>query len=106
MKLVVPVREAVVRMRAYHPPLEGRTGRLRLDFNENTVGCSAVARRALTQLSRERISMYPEYEATRRRLAAFFRVRPEELQLTNGTDDALRLVVDTFVEPGSRVLLA
>ena len=29
------MREAVARMRAYHPPLEGRTDKLRMDFNEN-----------------------------------------------------------------------
>ncbi|MCL5744317.1 MAG: efflux RND transporter permease subunit, partial [Acidobacteria bacterium] len=64
------------RMRAYQPPLEGRSGRLRLDFNENTAGCSAAVRRALSQLSGEQISMYPEYKASKRRLAAYFRVRP------------------------------
>lgn len=105
MKLVVPVRQAVARMRAYQPPLEGRSRRLRLDFNENTAGCSAAVRRAMSQLSREQISMYPEYEARKRRLAAHFHVRPQDLLLTNGTDDALRLIVNTFVEPGSGVLL-
>ncbi len=105
MKLVIPVRRAVERMHPYHPPLEGRAGKLRLDFNENALGCSPAVRRALAHLTREQVAMYPEYEATRRRLARFFRVRPAELLLTNGTDDALRLVVDTFVEPRSRVLL-
>ena len=32
-------RNAVRDIPAYHPPLAGRDG-LRLDFNENTVGCS------------------------------------------------------------------
>ena len=32
-------REAVRTLPSYHPPLAGRDG-LRLDFNENTVGCS------------------------------------------------------------------
>ena len=32
-------RNAVSAIPAYHPPLAGRDG-LRLDFNENTVGCS------------------------------------------------------------------
>lgn len=105
MKLAVPVRRSVQRMRAYHPPLEGRAGKVRLDFNENTIGCSPAVRRALARLTRDLVAMYPEYEATERRLARFFRVRPQELVLTNGTDDALRLVVDTFLEPGSAVLL-
>ena len=105
MKLAVPVRQAVARMRAYQPPLEGRSGRLRLDFNENTIGCSPGVRRALARLTRTQVSMYPEYGPALRRLARFFRVRPEELLLTNGTDEGLRLVVDTFVESDDAVLL-
>ena len=31
---------AVRKMAAYSPPSAGREGKLRLDFNENTVGCS------------------------------------------------------------------
>ena len=34
-----------------------------------------------------------------------FGVRPAEMLLTNGVDDALRLIMDTFVEPGSSVLI-
>ncbi len=105
MKLLVPVRRSVKRMRAYHPPLEGRAGKLRLDFNENTMGCSPGVRRALARLSRDQVAMYPEYETAERRLTRFFQVRPGELLLTNGTDDALHLVVDTFVAAGSAVLL-
>jgi uncharacterized protein (DUF1684 family) len=33
MKLAIQVRGAVERMRPYHPPLEGRGGKMRLDFN-------------------------------------------------------------------------
>ncbi|HJY86346.1 MAG TPA: hypothetical protein VKE24_05865, partial [Candidatus Acidoferrales bacterium] len=87
MKLAVPARRTVERMRAYHPPLEGRAGKLRLDFNENTMGCSPEVRRALARLTRDQVAMYPEYEAAERRLTRFFQVRPEELLLTNGTDD-------------------
>src|SRR5207253_8867369 len=57
-------------------------------------------------MTREDLAMYPEYEATTRRLARFFRVRPAELVLANGADDALRLIADTYVEKGSAVLLA
>ena len=98
-------RQAVEAMRAYHPPLEGRDGKLRLDFNENTAGCSPAVRRALRQLTSTAVSMYPEQETVRKRLATYFRVAPEELLLTNGTDDALHLVTDTFVEPQDEVLI-
>ena len=100
----IPVRRAIERMRPYHPPLEGRTNKLRLDFNENPIGCSAAVRRALAKLSAASISAYPEQETVRRKAARYFGVRPEELLLTNGTDEALSLVVNTFVESGDRVL--
>ena len=100
----IPVRRAVERMRPYHPPLEGRTNKLRLDFNENPIGCSPAVRRALAKLSAATISAYPEQETVRRKAARHFGVRPNELLLTNGTDEALSLVVNTFVESGDRVL--
>src|ERR1700722_15873290 len=92
-------------MRPYNPPLEGRTDKLRLDFNENPIGCSLAVRRALAKLSSASISAYPEQETVRRKAARHFGVRPEELLLTNGTDEALSLVVNTFVEPDDTVLL-
>jgi len=91
-------------MRPYHPPLEGRTNKLRMDFNENPIGCSPAVRRALRKLSASSISAYPEQEMVRRKVARHFGVRPEELLLTNGTDEALSLVVNTFVGSGDRVL--
>jgi histidinol-phosphate aminotransferase len=101
----VPVRRAVERMRPYNPPLEGRTNKLRLDFNENPTGCSPAVRRALARLTSTAISAYPEQETVRRKAARHFGVRPDELLLTNGTDEALSLVVNSFVESGDTVLL-
>src|SRR6202050_5783736 len=96
----IRVRRAVERMRPYNPPLEGRTDKLRLDFNENPIGCSSAVRRALAELSSASISAYPEQETVRRKAARHFGVRPEELLLTNGTDEGLSLLGKTFVELG------
>jgi histidinol-phosphate aminotransferase len=105
MKVHLPVRKAILNRRTYEAPAEGRSSKLRLDFNENTGGCSQAVRHALAKLSAKQIAMYPEYQAPTRRLARYFRVRPEELLLTNGGDDALRVFFDTFVEPGSSILI-
>src|SRR5450432_3581413 len=105
MKPPVPLRAAVEKMRAYNPPLEGRTKKLRLDFNENPIGCSPKVRQALARLSAADISSYPEQETVRRQMAKHFRVSTNELLLTNGTDEALHVIVSTFVEPGDGVLL-
>ena len=101
----IPVRAVVKRLAPYGAPEEGRAGKLRLDFNENTMGCSPAALRALRRMTAEQLAIYPEYEAAYRRLSRHFAVRPAEMLFTNGVDDALRLLMDTFVEPGSAVLL-
>ena len=105
MKVHLPVRKAILNRRTYEAPAEGRSDKIRLDFNENTTGCSPAVRRALAKLTSKQLAMYPEYLAPTARLARYFGVRPEELLLTNGGDDALRVFFDTFVEPGSSVLI-
>jgi histidinol-phosphate aminotransferase len=105
MKVHLPVREAILNRRTYEAPAEGRSDKLRLDFNENTTGCSPAVRRALTKLTSKELAMYPEYQAPTKRLARHFGVRPEELLLTNGGDDALRVFFDTFVEADSSILI-
>jgi len=105
MKIRLPVRQAILDRRTYEAPAEGRAGKLRLDFNENTSGCSPAVRRALARLSSQQLAMYPEYQASTKRLARYFGIRPEELLLTNGGDDALRVFFDTFVEAGSSILI-
>jgi histidinol-phosphate aminotransferase len=102
----IPVRRAVLRLAPYCAPEEGRARKLRLDFNENTVGCSPAVLRALARMTAEQMAIYPEYEAATARLARYYRVRPDELRLTNGIDDALHLLADTYIEPDDTVLLA
>jgi histidinol-phosphate aminotransferase len=105
MKLRVPVPVTTRNMRPAHTPIEERAGALRLDFNENTVGCSAVALRAVRKLTAEQIATYPEYLAPTAKMARWFGVKPAELTLTNGADGALQHIVYTFVDSQSSILL-
>ena len=105
MKPRLPVRNAILQRRTYEAPAEGRQNKLRLDFNENTSGCSPAVLRALAKITPSQLAMYPEYLAPSRRLARYFSVRPEELLLTNGGDDALRVFFDAFVESGRSILI-
>lgn len=98
---MIRAREAVERLQKYHPPLEGRAGLLRLDFNENTVGCPPAVVRAFRRAIRpDWFARYPEYEEGCGILARYFGVAPQEMLLTNGVDDAIKLICDTFVDPG------
>lgn len=99
-------RPAILRMAPYSPPTAGRQGKLRLDFNENTVGCSPRVVEFLRQrLTEDALAIYPEYGEARAELAAFFGVAPDQLLLTNGTDEAIQLLVNTYVDAGEEVCL-
>jgi len=103
--MILP-RKPIRRLEKYRPPLEGRVGKLRLDFNENTIGCAPEVVRALRRfLSREGLSCYPEYGQSREKLARYFGVSPEEMVLANGTDDALKVICETFVDPGDLLVV-
>lgn len=97
-------REAAQTVPAYHPPLAGRDG-LRLDFNENTVGCSPRVLERLQHLGREELAKYPERGPVEAIVADFLGVGAPELLLTNGVDEAIHLLCETYLETGGEALI-
>ncbi len=103
---VLQPREAVLKMAPYSPPTAGRAGKLRLDFNENTVGASPKVIEYLREhLTADGLAVYPEYGEIKRELGAFFSVDPEDFILTNGTDEAIQVLINTYVDDGDEVLV-
>jgi len=99
-------RAAVQAMAPYSPPTGGRAGKLRLDFNENTVGCAPHVITALKQgLEPAALAVYPEYTEAKAAIAEYFRVRPEEFVFTNGTDEAIQVFINTYVDDGDEVIV-
>ena len=94
---MLKAREAVQSLKEYHPPLGGRTG-LRLDFNENTAGASPAVLRRLQQITLEDLARYPEREPVEARVAASLGLQPAEVLLTNGVDEAIHLLCETYLE--------
>ncbi len=77
-----------------------------MDFNENTVGCSPkVAEFLRSRINAEQLAIYPEYAAAKTKLAAHFGVGEDEMLLTNGTDEAIQVLINTFVEAEAEVIV-
>jgi len=105
-KGAVKPRPAVLAMAPYSPPTAGRAGKLRLDFNENTVGCSPRVVTALKErLAEAPLAVYPEYGAAKEAIARYFQVSPSQFVFTNGTDEAIQVFVNTYVDDGQQVVL-
>lgn len=92
-------------MTPYHPPTEGRHGRLRLDFNENTVGCSPRVLEAIREATADGVATYPEYSGILRTVAWTLGLDPDQVLVTNGIDDAIRTIYLTYLGPDDTLLL-
>jgi histidinol-phosphate aminotransferase len=91
-------------MKEYHPPLGCRDA-LRLDFNENTLACSPKVREALAQISAGALTKYPEREPVEALVAKHLGLKAEQAVLTNGVDEAIHVLFETFLEAGDELLL-
>ncbi len=98
-------RDLIRRMKEYHPPLGDRSGSLRLDFNENTLACSPRVLEVLGQISRAELTMYPEREPVERLVAEYLKLKPAQVLLTNGVDEAIHVLCQTYLGAGDEMLL-
>jgi histidinol-phosphate aminotransferase len=80
-------------------------GALWLDKNENfDPDLLAVGHEVLRQIPATALASYPEAGELYRKLAPLVGVAPEQLLLTPGSDGAIRLIFEAFVEHGDGVV--
>jgi histidinol-phosphate aminotransferase len=84
--------------------LAGRQG-LRLDFNENTVGCSPRVLARMRALDAETLARYPDREPVEHEVARFLGLDAPQLLLTNGVDEAIHLLCSTYLEAGDEAII-
>lgn len=84
---------------------EGRRGKLRLDLNENVRGCSPAVLKAIRGVTREDVSIYPEYSGFRELLAKELGISSEQLFLSDGADEAVRLITETYLDKGDEMVV-
>jgi histidinol-phosphate aminotransferase len=97
-------RARVQAMLEYHPPLGSRDA-LRLDFNENTVACSPKVNETLAKISAGELTLYPTREPVEAFVAKQLGVEGAQVALTNGVDEAIHVLFETFLDDGDELLL-
>src|SRR5271169_6693776 len=101
---MLSARKAVQQMREYHPPLAGRQG-LRLDFNENTEGCSPRVLARIREITADDLARYPEREPVEAVVAGHLGLAAEQVLLTNGVDEAIHILCEAYLEPKHEVIV-
>lgn len=99
--------EAVTSQAAIRAKPDGETV-FKLDWNESTVPASPKVREAIAaHIAGDRgLNWYPQLgsEELIEALTDYTGLSSENLLVTNGSDDALHLICDTFLEPGDHVV--
>jgi histidinol-phosphate aminotransferase len=111
---MLPLRSAVKTMKPYVPgkPVEdvqrelGITDLVKLNQNENPLGPSPRAVAAATE-AMALVHTYPEgsSRALREKLAAMWELPPDWFIVGNGSDEVFRLLAETYLEPGDKVVV-
>jgi len=102
---MIQPKKAVIKMSEYSPPTSGRAKKLRLDFNENTIGCSPKVIDALKQMNNNDLSVYPEYSSFKKILKEYAGFSEDEILLSNGSDDGIKTIISTFMEKGEEIII-
>ena len=82
-----------------------RKDKIKLDLNENLMGCSLKVIEALKKVTYDEISMYPEYDTFMNKLASYLNLEINNLMITNGADDALRVIMDTYLDKRDEIII-
>ena len=98
----------ITRMNAYKPPLEGRDphDHLLLDFNERTLPVSPAVKQALIDyIQDDRLQCYPSYGDITDKIALYNRVTPEQVMITNGSDQGIDLIIRAACREGDEAII-
>ena len=96
-------RKVIEDLQPYSAPLEGRRNLLRLDFNENTIGPSPLVLKSLREISRDEISVYPEYSGLKEKVVESLikknsnvNINSSEVGIFNGVDAAINAIFHAY----------
>lgn len=86
-------------------PEQGRYGMHRFDMNENPEGLPKdFVNSILREITPEFLSIYPEPDKFIKKYADFLGVESENITVTNGSDMAIRYLLEVFGEKGKEVV--
>jgi histidinol-phosphate aminotransferase len=103
------VKTHIAALSVYKPPWSAldRTAFLRFDLNENTLPLPDCVKAALKDwIDADQIPLYPDYAAFMPALARYVGAAPEQLLVSNGSDQAIEIVLRSFLGKGDELLMA
>ena len=97
-------KKELIGLNIYETDLYPKKWDMKLDCNENYIGPSTAVLNAIKNLEPEQISHYPYYGILYDVLAHNFEVASSNIALTNGADEALSAVINTYISKDDAIL--
>lgn len=76
-----------------------------LTLSVNPLGCSPRVLQALRVLTSKDLSAYPDTTALTKTIAQRFSIKPENILLGNGSEQLIKLISQTCINPGNQVTI-
>ncbi|MDD3067172.1 MAG: histidinol-phosphate transaminase [Candidatus Gracilibacteria bacterium] len=104
----LPINTNLRNLKAYTPPLEGRSdfNGLLLDFNEALIPISVKVQKALLDFTKQnKFRIYPEYGDLKSKIAKYVGCKQNMVFPTNGSYEAIELIFKTFTQNRDEVII-
>ncbi len=102
---MIKPRKTIENISPYETDKYQQNWRLKLDSNENIYGCSNNIISAIKNINPKDISLYPCYGAVTDKLASRYKVDYNNILITNGCDEALNIIVNTYINEDDEFLM-
>lgn len=106
MKQIKPILGKLYRSAQFFNEME-RTDYIRLDGNESVDGLPEdFVKNTLGEITAKQLAAYPNPRRCTEAVADYLGVKREEILLTNGSDAAIKMLFEVYVNAGDRVIIA
>lgn len=97
-------KKSLENINAYEVPLFERDWGIKIDSNENVFGPSPKVIEAIRNIEERDIKFYPFYGEITKKIAEYVGFGIENVKVTNGADEAIYSVFQTYLDPDDAVL--
>lgn len=101
---MLKAKKSVENMAGYYVPMYEKEWDIKIDSNENNYGPSPKVINAIKNCNYKNISFYPFYGELSKKIADFYGFNINNIKVTNGADEAIQGIIQTYMENGESLL--
>lgn len=101
---MIKPKKYIENSQGYPSPMHEDDWVLKLDVNENLIGPSPKVIEAISSITHTNVKYYPVYGELIETIARFNSINNDMILPTNGADEAIKYVIETFITPEDKII--